>query len=137
MLRNVKDVLLDTNLLIDQPDLTKLEPSGEYCLWTSIICYCELLEGEYSKDPNTVAKSVLQWTIARESLGAGIPFDEKEMVSYRALSAATAAAGRRLTRSRRIDLMIAATAHANEMVLATRNPGDFEAIKEPVEIIEL
>jgi predicted nucleic acid-binding protein len=33
--------------------------------------------------------------------------------------------------------MIAATAHANGMILATRNPDDFTSVKEIVRVIKL
>lgn len=133
------DYLLDTNLLIAEPNFALLPKpsSGGDRFFTSALCYAELLEGEYANDPDIVATAVIQYATAYQVLGEGIPFGQHEVNSYRALCAAITASGRRITRSRRIDIMIAATAHANNMTLATRNIRDFESLKSLVPIIEL
>jgi toxin FitB len=132
------DYLLDTNLLIAQPDLARLpETDTAPRFFTSAICYAELLEGEYSERPTTVANAVIQSAAAYQKLGDGLPFGQNEVNSYRALCAAIAASGRSITKARRVDTMIAATAHANNMTLATRNIADFEPLKDVIKIIQL
>ena len=132
------DYLLDTNLLIEQPDLSKIpESSDDFRFFTSAICYAELLEGEFSTQPTTVANAVIQSAAAYQKLGDGLAFGQAEVNSYRALCAAITASGREITRARRVDMMIAATAHANKMTLATRNTDDFNAVPEIVNILEL
>ena len=63
-----------------------------------------------------------------------IPIDEDVATSYGHLAAAVVASGRHL-RSRVMDLLVAATAHAHSARLYTRNPADLEGIGELVEIV--
>lgn len=63
-----------------------------------------------------------------------IPIDEDVATSYGHLAAAVVASGRH-PRSRVMDLLIAATAHAHSARLYTRNPADLEGIGELVEIV--
>jgi predicted nucleic acid-binding protein len=132
------DYLLDTNLLILGPNLSILpEPRSNNRFFTASICYAELIEGEFSDDPETVANSILQYISAFEDYGEGIPFGQDEVNSYRAMCAAVTASGRKLTRARRVDTMIAAIAHANKMTIATRNTDDFKPFEKLVPVIEL
>jgi len=63
-----------------------------------------------------------------------LPIDENVAVSYGQLAAAIAHAGRQ-PRSRVMDLLIAATAHANAARLYTRNPADLSGLEGLVEIV--
>ena len=63
-----------------------------------------------------------------------LPIDESVAVSYGQLAAAIAHAGRQ-PRSRVMDLLIAATAHANAARLYTRNPADLSGLEGLVEIV--
>jgi predicted nucleic acid-binding protein len=63
-----------------------------------------------------------------------LPFDAEAARAYGRIFAAVKAAGR-THRSRLADLLIAATALANELSLYTRNPSDLEPIEKIVEII--
>jgi len=131
-------LLLDTNLLIGRPEFSLLNvPLEEIESYTSALCYAELMDGEFSKNPVTAADTILQLAETRELVGAGLPFGEAELPAYRAICAATVAAGRSLTRARRMDMMIAATALANGLTLATRNADDFAAVKDIVPVVAL
>ncbi len=62
-----------------------------------------------------------------------LPVDESVAASYGQLAAAVVAAGRR-PRSRAFDLLIAATAHAHDARLYTRNASDFVGIEHLVDV---
>jgi predicted nucleic acid-binding protein len=63
-----------------------------------------------------------------------LPVDEAVATSYGHLASATVAAGGQ-PRSRVMDLLIAATAHAHSARLYTRNPSDLTGIEHLVEIV--
>lgn len=63
-----------------------------------------------------------------------LPVDEVVAASYGELAARVAARGRR-PRSRVMDLLIAATAHAYDARLYTRNPADLAGLDDLVEIV--
>lgn len=65
-----------------------------------------------------------------------LPFDAAAARSYGQIVAAVAEVGR--SHRRRIaDLLIAATAHANDLPLYTRNPDDFDGLGGLIEIITI
>jgi len=132
-------LLLDTNLLIGTPDFSKLpaDTRDDVKLCTSALCYAELSEGRFSSDPVRSAETILRLSELREALGEGLPFGEAELAAYQKICATAVSRGRALTRNRRIDMMIAATALANGLVLATRNIADFAAVIGELEVIEL
>lgn len=63
-----------------------------------------------------------------------LPVDEAVAVSYGRLAAAVVLAGRQ-PRRRVMDLPIAATAHANEAGLYTRNPGGFAGLEDLITVV--
>jgi predicted nucleic acid-binding protein len=65
-----------------------------------------------------------------------LPVDDDVATSYGQLAAAVAGAGRQ-PRSRVMDLLIAATAHAHSARLYTRNAKDLTGIEELVEIVSV
>lgn len=65
-----------------------------------------------------------------------LPIDEAVATSYGRLAATVAATGRQ-PRTRVMDLLIAATAHAHSARLYTRNPGDLAGIEGLVEIVSV
>ncbi len=65
-----------------------------------------------------------------------LPIDDDVATSYGQLAAAVAHAGRR-PRSRGMDLLIAATAHAHGARLYTRNAQDLAGIEHLVEIVSV
>ena len=65
-----------------------------------------------------------------------LPFDALAARSYGQIVAAVAEAGRS-PRQRVADLLIAATAHANGLVLYTRNPDDFAGLGDLVHVVAI
>ncbi len=65
-----------------------------------------------------------------------LPIDDEVVASYGQLAAAVASAGRQ-PRARTMDLLIAATAHANNARLYTYNADDLIGIEDLVEIAAL
>jgi predicted nucleic acid-binding protein len=65
-----------------------------------------------------------------------LPVDDDVAVSYGQLAAAVTASGRQ-ARSRVMDLLIAATAHAHGARLYTRNAGDLVGLDHLLEIVEV
>lgn len=63
-----------------------------------------------------------------------LPIDDRVAASYGTLAAAVVAAGRR-PRTRIMDLLIAATAHAHGAQLYTRNPDDLVGIGHLLEVV--
>jgi predicted nucleic acid-binding protein len=68
-----------------------------------------------------------------ERLFDPLPVDEPVARSYGHLAATVAKAGRN-PRGRVMDLLIAATAHAHDARLYTRNPDDLRGIEELLEV---
>ncbi|MCL2803771.1 MAG: hypothetical protein FWD29_07460 [Micrococcales bacterium] len=131
-------LLLDTNLLIEEPDFALLGPNaGQIELFTSTLCYAELMEGEFSSNPMVAAAAVIQLAAVQAALGQGLPFGAAELPAYRALCVAAQRGGRGLNRARRMDMMIAATALANGLTVATRNVDDFAAVAGVVPVVQL
>lgn len=64
-----------------------------------------------------------------------LPVDEGVAASYGCLAAAVAEAGRQ-PRARSLDLLIAATAHAHDASLVTRNVKDFVGLEGLVDVVE-
>lgn len=71
-----------------------------------------------------------------ERLFDPLPVDDTVSVSYGELAAAVANAGRQ-PRARSMDLLIAATAHAHDAALYTRNAKDLKGIEHLVDITEV
>ncbi|MEU2255884.1 type II toxin-antitoxin system VapC family toxin [Nocardia xishanensis] len=87
-----------------------------------------------------MAKDAVTRAARSEQLGAAIvdfdplPFDEDAATRYGTLVALIIAANRD-PRPRRMDLLIAAIASANNLPLFTRNSADFRGLESMVEII--
>lgn len=65
-----------------------------------------------------------------------LPIDDRVAISYGQLSAAVTSAAR-TPRSRVMDLLIAATAHAHSARLYTRKAADLEGIEKLVEVVSV
>ncbi len=89
-----------------------------------------------------MAKNPVSRAERSEQLGAAIvefdplPFDETAATRYGTLVALMIAANRD-PRPRRMDLLIAAIASANDLPLYTRNSADFKGLESMLEIIAL
>lgn len=131
------NVLLDTNVLIAGFDPARLAALPDARLFTSALCYAELAEGEFHPEVPVAVRAAAQLEEARALCGPGIPFGDRESRAYRVLCNVVTRSERALTRTRRVDLMIAATAFGNDMMLATRNGKDYAALDGVLTVVEL
>ncbi len=121
--------ILDTSVLIAN-DVPPLE--GE--LATSAAALAELQFGVLvTTDPAVRAERLRRLSEFQRRFSA-LPVDEAVATSYGQLAAAVATAGRP-PRSRVMDLLIAATAHAHAARLYTRNADDLVGIEHLVDIV--
>ena len=85
-----------------------------------------------ARSPAVRAERLRRLSVLQRRFDA-LPLDENVAASYGQLAAAVVAAGRQ-PRARAMDLLIAATAHAHDAVLYTRNPADFVGLDGLVEV---
>lgn len=121
--------ILDTSVLIGT-DVPRLD--GELAI--SSVSLAELHFGVLvTADPAIRAERLRRLSDFQRSFDA-LPVDDQVAASYGRLAAAVAAAGRQ-PRSRVMDLLIAATAHAHSARLYTRNPADLAGVEHLVDIV--
>ena len=127
--------LLDTSVVIDLHSIDpRLLPQE---LSVSVITMTELVTGPLATiDPRERARrqDVLQRI---ESLVDPVPFDIACVRAYGHVVAAALSSGRRRTRVRSNDLLIAATARALGIPLYTKNPSDFNDLSSAVDLVDL
>lgn len=122
-----RPALLDTSVIIDIDSIRAEELPAEWSI--SAITMAELAAGPHAaKDAEERARR--QGEIQHlESQVEPIPFDAAAARAYGHVFSATLAAGRKPRGTRVVDLMIAATALANQRPLFTRNPDDFDHLR--------
>ena len=124
--------LLDTSVVVDwdDPDVAAgLPDEAAICAVT----LAELAAGPHlAADPAERARRQARLQQV-ESLFDPLPLDASASRSYGLVVAAVVATGRR-HRSRVADLLIAATAHANDLTLYTRNPDDFAGLHDLITV---
>ena len=86
-----------------------------------------------ARDDGTRAERLRRLSVVERHFDP-LPVDGAVARSYGRLAAAVARSGRQ-TRAWVMDLLIAATAHANDARLYTANPKDLRAIEDQVEIV--
>lgn len=86
-----------------------------------------------ARDMAIRAERLRRLTIVQREFTA-LPVDDAVAASYGQLAAAVVAAGRQ-PRARTMDLLIAATAHAHEARLYTRNAKDLTGLEDLLEIV--
>lgn len=121
--------ILDTSVLI-ATDIPVL--AGELAISAVALAelhFCVLV----TADPAIRAERLRRLTILRGRFDA-LPVDEDVAASYGQLAAAVVASGRQ-PRSRVMDLLIAATAHAHAARLYTRNAADLIGLGDLIEIV--
>lgn len=121
--------VLDTSVLLGDP-VSGLD--GELAISTATLA--ELHFGALVAADPTIRAERLRRVALVEHLFDPLPVDERVARSYGQLAAAVAAVGRQ-PRARVIDLMIAATAHAHEIRLYTRNAADLVGIEDLLEVV--
>jgi hypothetical protein len=121
--------ILDTSLLI-ATDVGPLE--GELAI--SAASLAALHFGVLvTTDPAVRAERLRRLSLLQRTFDA-LPVDEVVATSYGQLAAAVVAAGRQ-PRSRVMDILIAATAHAHTARLYTRNATDLAGLENLIEIV--
>lgn len=121
--------ILDTSVLLAN-DVPPLE--GELAI--SAAALAELHFGVLVTANAEVRAERLRRLAVFERRFTALPVDAAVAASYGELAAAVAAAGRQ-PRSRAMDLLIAATAHAHSARLYTRNPSDLAILERLVEVV--
>lgn len=123
--------LLDTSIVI-ATDVGPLE--GELAI--SAVTLSELHFGVLvATDPAVRAERLRRLSVLQRSFDA-LPVDEAVAASYGRLAALVVAAGRQ-PRARTMDLLIAATAHAHDARLYTRNAADLYGLEDLVEVVSI
>ncbi|WP_432881686.1 PIN domain-containing protein [Kribbella sp. CA-245084] len=121
--------LLDTSVLIKGLDNPV---DAEFAI--SAISLAELHFGVLVAKSPEIRAARLRRLAGIERAFEALPVTDAVARTYGSLAAAVAAAGGQ-PRARAFDLVIAATAATHEAALYTRNPKDFHAVQELVEII--
>ena len=88
-----------------------------------------------ARDPAARAERLRRLTALQRDFDA-LPVDDAVAASYGRLAAAVVEAGRQ-PRARTADLLIAATAHAHDARLYTRNAKDLIGLEDLVEILSV
>ncbi|HSK80378.1 MAG TPA: type II toxin-antitoxin system VapC family toxin [Thermoanaerobaculia bacterium] len=127
--------ILDTSVVID---LERIEPSQlPVEVAVSAITMAELAAGPHAAtDPDERARRQDRLQRAEAAFDP-LPFDAEASRAYGRIYAAVVAAGRKARGARAVDLLIAATACAAGLPLYTRNPDDFQAIGDLVEVVRV
>ena len=125
--------ILDTSVVID---LEQIDPSRlpiEVAI--STITMAELAAGPHATpDPEERARRQDRLQRAEAAFNP-LPFDAEAARAYGRIYATVVAAGRKARGARAIDLLVAAVACAAGLPLYTRNPDDFRALGNLVEVI--
>lgn len=125
--------ILDTSVVIDWHDpAVSVALPDEIAI--SAITAAELAAGPHLAD--TAVEAARRQTRLQEIVATfePLPFDAAAAISYGLIVAAVVSLGRR-PRRRLADLLIAATAHANELDLYTRNAGDFSGLADLIRVV--
>jgi len=125
--------ILDTSVIID---LEHIEPSRlpiEVAI--SAITMAELAAGPHAT-PDPEERARRQDRLQRaEAAFDPLPFDAEAARAYGRVYSAVVAAGRKARGARAVDLLLAAAACAAGLPLYTRNPDDFRAVGDLVEVV--
>ena len=121
--------ILDTSVLL-ATDVPELE--GELAI--SAASLAELHFGVLITADSAIRAERLRRLSDLQRRFDAVPVDDDVAVSYGQLAAAVAGAGRQ-PRSRVMDLLIAATAHAHGARLYTRNAADLGGIEHLIDIV--
>jgi predicted nucleic acid-binding protein len=127
--------LLDTSVIVDLETIPATVLPIEVAI--SSITLAELAAGPHATD-DPAERSRRQDRLQRtEAVFDPLPFDADAGRAYGRIFAAVAGAGRKPRGARAVDLLIAATALAAQLPLYTRNPDDFAALDDLVDVIAI
>lgn len=124
--------LLDTSVVVDHDVIDPSLLPDESAI--SAITLAEMAAGPHAtndEDERARRQDRLQWAAATWE---PLPFDADAARAYGRVFAATRAAGQ-TSRARLADLLIAATAAANDLPVYTRNGRDFGALRGILNVI--
>jgi toxin FitB len=121
--------VLDTSVLI-AGGLTHLD--GDLAI--STVSLAEIHYGVLVASTDEARAARLRLLTGLERSFDALPVDDAVAASYGQLAAAVVRHGRK-PRGRSLDLLIAATAHAHEARLYTRNPSDLRGVEDLVEVV--
>ncbi|MFT4125414.1 MAG: type II toxin-antitoxin system VapC family toxin [Gordonia sp. (in: high G+C Gram-positive bacteria)] len=121
--------ILDTSVVL-ATDMAPLD--GELAI--SAITLAEIHYGVLVARTQPIRAERLRRLLALERTFDALPIDEPVAASYGRIAAAVVDAGRK-PRGRVMDLLIAATAHAHNACLYTRNPADFRGLDGLVTVV--
>ena len=125
--------IIDTSVVIDLEQLGTQQLPIE--LAVSAITMAELAAGPHAaKEPGERARRQDRLQRA-EAVFDPLPFDREAARAYGRIYAAEIGRGRKARGSRALDLLIAATACAEDLPLYTRNPEDFDGLHDLVRIV--
>lgn len=123
--------ILDTSVVLSS-DVSPLP--GELAI--SAATMAELHFGVLIAGDDRVRATRLRKLSALQRRFDPLPIDDAVAESYGELAAAVASTGRQ-PRARVMDILIAATAHAHNAQLYTRNPKDFKGVDDLVTIVDV
>ncbi len=124
--------LLDTSVVIALDHLAADDLPDELAIAT--ITLAELAAGPHATDDRAERARRQQRLQLAEATFDPLPFDAACARAYGLVYAQTLTAGRKARGSRAVDLLIAATAVANELPLYTANIADFAVLGSLLEI---
>ncbi|HEY5244429.1 MAG TPA: type II toxin-antitoxin system VapC family toxin [Acidimicrobiales bacterium] len=125
--------IVDTSVVIDLEQLEATQLPVE--LAVSAITMAELAAGPHATgDADERARRQDRLQRAEAAFDA-LPFDGEAARAYGRIYAAELASGRKARGPRALDLLIAATACAAGLPIYTRNPDDFESLRQLVDVI--
>ena len=127
--------IIDTSVVIE---LEQIEPERlPLELTISTVALAELAAGPHAT-ADAVERARRQERLQRtEATLTALPVDVGVARAYGRVYAAVAHAGRKARGRRTFDLLIAATALANDLPLYTRNPGDFAALDDLLNVVAI
>ena len=127
--------LLDTSVVIDLESIPVAALPVEVAI--SAVTLAELAAGPHAAtdaDERSRRQDRLQRT---EAAFDPLPFGVEAARSYGRVFSAVANSGRKPRGARAVDLLIAATALAEDLPLYTRNPKDFDALDDLLTIVQV
>lgn len=123
--------LLDTSVVVDHDRIEPARLPDDSAI--AAITLAELAAGPHATSDDGERARRQDRLLWVASTWDPLPFDAQAARAYALVFAAMRRAGR-TSRARFADLLIAATASANDLTLYTRNPADFAGLEELVKI---